>query len=95
RSAFGATPQGTAGNPGQAGCAAVAGPGRSQASRVAAIQVWAMLHGYTLSLLEGAALTLAVALASLAIALALGAAGAVAKLSRSRAARGTARPTPR
>ncbi|MDT7833719.1 ABC transporter permease [Aquabacterium sp. OR-4] len=49
-----------------------------------------MLHGYTLSLLEGAALTLAVALASLAIALALGLAGAVAKLSRSRAARGTA-----
>lgn len=49
-----------------------------------------MLHGYTLSLLEGAALTLAVALASLAIALALGLAGAVAKLSRSRAARGVA-----
>lgn len=49
-----------------------------------------MLHGYTLSLLEGAALTLAVALSSLAIALALGLAGAVAKLSRSRAARGAA-----
>ena len=49
-----------------------------------------MLHGYTLSLLEGAALTLAVAAASLAIALALGLAGAVAKLSSSRAARGVA-----
>lgn len=49
-----------------------------------------MLHGYTLSLLEGAALTLAVALSSLAIALALGLAGAVAKLSHSRAARGAA-----
>jgi His/Glu/Gln/Arg/opine family amino acid ABC transporter permease subunit len=49
-----------------------------------------MLHGYTLSLLQGAALTLAVAAASLAIALALGLAGAVAKLSRSRLARGVA-----
>lgn len=40
-----------------------------------------MLHGYALSLLEGALLTLSVALASLAVALALGLAGAVAKLS--------------
>ncbi|MGA0609134.1 ABC transporter permease [Caldimonas sp. KR1-144] len=45
-----------------------------------------MLHGYTASLLEGAALTLGVALSSLAIAVALGLAGASAKLSRSRAA---------
>lgn len=49
-----------------------------------------MLHGYTLSLLEGAALTLAVAAGSLAIALLLGLAGAVAKLSHSRLARGLA-----
>ncbi|MEK8051904.1 ABC transporter permease [Ideonella sp. DXS22W] len=49
-----------------------------------------MLHGYALSLLQGAALTLAVAACSLAIALALGLAGAVAKLSRSRLARGAA-----
>lgn len=41
-----------------------------------------MLHGYTLSLLQGALLTLAVAFASLAIALLLGLAGALAKLSR-------------
>lgn len=40
-----------------------------------------MLHGYALSLLQGALLTLAVALTSLAVALALGLAGAVAKLS--------------
>ena len=46
-----------------------------------------MLHGYAWSLVEGAALTLAVALSSLAIALALGLAGATAKLSHSRAAR--------
>lgn len=49
-----------------------------------------MLHGYALSLLEGAALTLSVALLSLGIALALGLAGAVAKLSGSRLARGVA-----
>ena len=49
-----------------------------------------MLHGYALSLLEGAALTLSVAFLSLGIALALGLAGAVAKLSGSRAARGVA-----
>ena len=49
-----------------------------------------MLHGYTLSLLQGAALTLAVAAAALAIALVLGLAGAVAKLSRSAAARALA-----
>ena len=40
-----------------------------------------MLHGYGWSLLQGAALTLAVALGALAIALLLGLAGAVAKLS--------------
>lgn len=49
-----------------------------------------MLHGYAASLAEGALLTLAVALGALAIALLLGLAGAVAKLSRSRLARGTA-----
>ena len=49
-----------------------------------------MLHGYALSLLEGAALTLSVAFLSLGIALALGLAGAVAKLSRSRIAQGVA-----
>jgi His/Glu/Gln/Arg/opine family amino acid ABC transporter permease subunit len=49
-----------------------------------------MLHGYALSLLEGAGLTLGVAFMSLGIALALGLAGAVAKLSRSRLARGAA-----
>ena len=42
-----------------------------------------MLQGYGASLLQGAALTLAVALGSLLLALALGLAGAVAKLSRS------------
>jgi arginine/ornithine transport system permease protein len=42
-----------------------------------------MLHGYLPSLLEGAALTLAVALLSLAIAVLLGLAGAAARLSRS------------
>ncbi|MET0207772.1 MAG: ABC transporter permease subunit [Burkholderiaceae bacterium] len=42
-----------------------------------------MLRAYLPSLLEGAALTLAVALASLALALLLGLAGAAAKLSRS------------
>lgn len=42
-----------------------------------------MLQGYLPSLLEGAALTLAVALASLALALVLGLAGATAKLSGS------------
>lgn len=46
-----------------------------------------LLHGYGWSLLEGAALTLAVAFCSLAIALSLGLAGASAKLSRLRAAR--------
>jgi arginine/ornithine transport system permease protein len=49
-----------------------------------------VLHGYALSLLQGAALTLAVAGLSLLIALALGLAGAVAKLSRSAGARGVA-----
>lgn len=49
-----------------------------------------MLHGYALSLLEGAALTLSVAVLSLGIALALGLAGAVAKLSKSRIAQGVA-----
>lgn len=49
-----------------------------------------MLHGYALSLLEGAALTLAVAALSLGIALALGLAGALAKLSHSVLARGVA-----
>ena len=42
-----------------------------------------MLHGYLASLLEGAAITLAVALSSLFIAVLLGLAGAAAKLSRS------------
>ena len=41
-----------------------------------------MLHGYGASLLEGAAITLAVALCSLALAMVLGLAGALAKLSR-------------
>ena len=49
-----------------------------------------MLHGYALSLLEGAALTLSVAVLSLGIALGLGLAGAVAKLSGWRLARGVA-----
>jgi arginine/ornithine transport system permease protein len=42
-----------------------------------------MLHGYGLSLLQGAALTLSVAAASLLLALALGLVGASARLSRS------------
>ena len=49
-----------------------------------------MLQGYGASLLEGAALTLAVALASLALALLLGLAGAAAKLSASPFWRGAA-----
>lgn len=49
-----------------------------------------MLHGFLSSLLEGAAVTLSVALASLAIAALLGLVGALAKLSRSRVARGIA-----
>lgn len=49
-----------------------------------------MLHGYGLSLLQGAALTLAVAFGALAIALALGLLGALAKLSRSVPARALA-----
>lgn len=46
-----------------------------------------LLHGFLPSLLEGAAVTLAVALSSLTVAALLGLAGALAKLSRSRAAR--------
>lgn len=46
-----------------------------------------MLHGYGPSLLQGAALTLAVAACSLVIALLLGTLGALAKLSRSRVLR--------
>ncbi|MBI3346585.1 MAG: ABC transporter permease subunit [Burkholderiales bacterium] len=49
-----------------------------------------MLHGFLPSLLEGAAITLAVALSSLAVAALLGLAGALAKLSRSRTARSVA-----
>ncbi|KQV87550.1 ABC transporter permease [Pelomonas sp. Root1237] len=49
-----------------------------------------MLHGFLPSLLEGSAVTLAVALSSLAIASLLGLVGALAKLSRSRVARGVA-----
>jgi arginine/ornithine transport system permease protein len=49
-----------------------------------------MLHGFLPSLLEGATVTLSVALASLAVAVLLGLVGALAKLSRSRAARGVA-----
>ena len=49
-----------------------------------------MLQGYAASLLQGAAVTLAVALASLAIALVLGLAGAAAKLSASVLWRGAA-----
>lgn len=49
-----------------------------------------LLHGFLPSLLEGAALTLGVALTSLAIAVLLGLAGALAKLSRSRLAQGSA-----
>lgn len=45
------------------------------------------LHGFLPSLLEGAALTLGVALSSMALAMALGLLGAVAKLSRWRAAK--------
>jgi arginine/ornithine transport system permease protein len=43
-----------------------------------------MLHGYLPGILEGAAITLAVAICSLAIALVFGLAGAAAKLSKSR-----------
>ncbi|MBL8279458.1 MAG: ABC transporter permease [Pelomonas sp.] len=49
-----------------------------------------MLHGFLPSLLEGAAVTLGVALSSLLIAAVLGLTGALAKLSRSRIARGVA-----
>lgn len=49
-----------------------------------------MLHGFLPSLLEGAAVTLAVALSSLAVAAALGLLGALAKLSRSRVAQAVA-----
>lgn len=49
-----------------------------------------LLHGFLPSLLEGAAVTLAVALSSLLIAALLGLTGALAKLSRSRIARGLA-----
>ncbi|KQV49416.1 ABC transporter [Pelomonas sp. Root1217] len=49
-----------------------------------------MLHGFLPSLLEGSAVTLAVAMSSLAIAALLGLIGALAKLSRSRVARGMA-----
>ncbi|MFG6457049.1 ABC transporter permease [Roseateles sp. BYS96W] len=49
-----------------------------------------LLHGFLPSLIEGAAVTLAVALSSLAVAAALGLLGALAKLSRSRVARGVA-----
>ncbi|HEY1131763.1 MAG TPA: ABC transporter permease [Roseateles sp.] len=49
-----------------------------------------LLHGFLPSLLQGAAITLAVALSSLAIAALLGLSGALAKLSRSRIAQGVA-----
>ncbi len=49
-----------------------------------------MLHGYLPAILQGLASTLAVAAVSLAIACAFGLLGAVAKLSRSRAARALA-----
>lgn len=49
-----------------------------------------LLHGFLPSLLEGAAVTLGVALLSLLIAVLLGLAGALAKLSRSRAAQAVA-----
>lgn len=49
-----------------------------------------MLHGFLPSLLEGATVTLSVALAALAVAVLLGLVGALAKLSRSRVARGVA-----
>ena len=48
------------------------------------------LHGFLPSLFEGATVTLAVALSSLGVAATLGLAGALAKLSRSRVARGVA-----
>ena len=49
-----------------------------------------LLHGFLPSLLQGATVTLAVALSSLAIAALLGLTGALAKLSRSRAAQAVA-----
>lgn len=49
-----------------------------------------LLHGFLPSLLEGAGVTLSVALASMTMAMLLGLAGALAKLSRSRTARGAA-----
>lgn len=49
-----------------------------------------LLHGFLPSLLEGASVTLGLALSSLAVAIVLGLAGALAKLSRSRVARGLA-----
>ncbi len=49
-----------------------------------------LLHGFLPSLIEGSAVTLAVALSSLLIAALLGLVGALAKLSRSRVARGIA-----
>jgi arginine/ornithine transport system permease protein len=49
-----------------------------------------MLHGYGPALLEGAAMTLALALCSLGVALLFGVGGASAALSRSRAARALA-----
>lgn len=49
-----------------------------------------LLHGFLPSLLEGAAVTLGVALLSLLIAVLLGLVGALAKLSRSRAAQAVA-----
>ena len=49
-----------------------------------------LLHGFLPSLLEGAAVTLAVALSSLLVAAALGLLGALAKLSRSRVAQAVA-----
>ncbi|RZJ13420.1 MAG: ABC transporter permease [Rubrivivax sp.] len=49
-----------------------------------------MLHGFLPSLIEGAAITLAVALSSLLVAATLGLVGALAKLSRSRLAQALA-----
>ena len=49
-----------------------------------------MLHGFLPSLLEGSAMTMAVALSSLGVAVLLGLAGALAKLSRSRLAQALA-----
>lgn len=49
-----------------------------------------LLHGFLGSLLEGAGVTLTLALGSLAVAATLGLLGALAKLSRSRLARGAA-----